>query len=239
MTVQFLQTSYCSHWRGWLLCRAQFLPQPNIILLAKQYDIVLPPQIEKSVAKRQTEYLAGRLLLRQMQQQLGLASMQILPGDDRSPQWPDGQQGSLSHTASDVFAGLSQKTDYRLGLDIELWLSPAQCRELSPMILSSTERDWCVQFLASQSGSLIFTESQLFTLIFAAKEALYKALYPDCRLIMEFSAAAVQLVTANQILMALTCDWSPHWRVGSELWLDYQIEPDLVQVQTEVQSQCG
>jgi enterobactin synthetase component D len=107
------------------------------------------------------------------------------------------------------------------------------------MILSSTERDWCVQFLASQSGSLIFTESQLFTLIFAAKEALYKALYPDCRLIMEFSAAAVLLVTANQILMALTCDWSPHWSVGSELWLDYQIEPDLVQVQTEVQSQCG
>jgi enterobactin synthetase component D len=108
MTVQFLQTQYCRHWQGWLLCRTQFSPQPNIILLAKQYDIVLPPQIEKSVAKRQTEDLAGRVLLRQMQQQLGLTSMQILPGEDRSPQWPDGQQGLLSHTASDIFAGLSQ-----------------------------------------------------------------------------------------------------------------------------------
>lgn len=242
MVMQWFDELQQWQWRGWTLSQAGFgalrraadLPQ-----LAQDHHIVLPASVLQAVPKRQAEYLASRLLLRQLQQQLGLRLAQILPGADRSPCWPADQQGSVSHSGDRVLVGLgnagssTSKSTLRLGVDLEQWLTAAQCAELAPAILSADELRWC-QFENSS-----FSLPQLLTLIFAAKEALYKALYPDCRQIMEFSAARIVALTASQILLQLTQDWSAGWRSGTEIWLDYQIDAYGVQVLTEVSSRSS
>jgi len=224
------------NWHSWLLCRAQFEPQPDPAIQASRQQILLPAEVCRAVPQRQSEYLAGRLLLRQLQLKLGLSTAQILPAADRSPQWPAGQQGSLSHSAGQLLAGLSAKSGYRLGVDLEHWLTLTQYTDLASAILSAAELQWCKQYNLQQQGLTHWSEPKLLTLIFAAKEALFKALYPDCQVIMEFSAAKVLTVTARQILLQLTTDWSMQWCAGSEVWLDYQAETNLVQVVTEVKS---
>jgi len=220
-------------WRDWHMCKAGFAPLlkgMDLCQLAADNAIAWPVQIAQAVPKRQAEYLAARLLLRRLQQQLGLMPVQILPGADRSPCWPAGQQGSVSHSGDLVLVGLGHSAGRRLGVDLEQWLTAAQYQELAPAILSAEEQQWCLR--TNDNMAL----SQLLTLIFAAKEALYKALYPDCRQIMEFSAARVLAITASQILLQLTQDWSADWCAGHEIWLEYQTSPQGVQVLTEVSS---
>jgi enterobactin synthetase component D len=223
-------------WRGWHLCKAGFAPllqTTNLRQLAADYGIEWPVQIGQAVPKRQAEYLAARLLLRRLQHQLGLTPAQILPAIDRSPLWPAGQQGSVSHSGDFVLVGLGNNVGRHLGVDLEQWLTAAQYQELAPAILSAQEQQWCLR----ENSHLSL--SQQLTLIFAAKEALYKALYPDCRQIMEFSAARVLAISASQILLQLTQDWSAGWRAGSEIWLEYQTSPHGVQVLTEVSSRTA
>ncbi len=223
-------------WRNWTVCRARFgalLQATNLQQLAVDYGIELPVQIRQAVPKRQAEYLAARLLLQRLQQQLGLDPLQILPAADRSPIWPVGLQGSVSHSGGSVLVGLGNKAGLRLGVDLEHWLTETQYQELAPAILSMQEQQWC-----QRENSQMALPQQL-TLIFAAKEALYKALYPDCRQIMEFSAARVLAITAGQILLQLTEDWSAGWCAGTEIWLDYQMDAYGVQLLTEVSSRTN
>lgn len=223
-------------WRDWHMCKAGFAPLlkgMDLCQLAADNAIAWPVQIAQAVPKRQAEYLAARLLLRRLQQQLGLMPVQILPGADRSPCWPAGQQGSVSHSGDLVLVGLGHSAGRRLGVDLEQWLTAAQYQELAPAILSADEQQWCLR--TNDNMPL----SQQLTLIFAAKEALYKALYPDCRQIMEFSAARVLAITASQILLQLTQDWSADWCAGNEIWLEYQTNPQGVQVLTEVSSRTA
>lgn len=233
MTVQMFHNLQQWQWRGWHLCKAGFAPLlagMDLHQLAADYAIELPLQIAQAVPKRQAEYLAARLLLRRLQQQLGRTPVQILPGADRSPGWPAGLQGSVSHSDALVLVGLGNSDGRRLGVDLEQWLTAVQYQELAPAILSADEQLWC------QRENSKMPLSQQLTLIFAAKEALYKALYPDCRQIMEFSAARVLAITPAQILLQLTQDWSADWGAGNEIWLDYQMDTNGVQVLTEVSS---
>jgi len=236
MTVHLFHNLQQWQWRSWSLCKAGFAPLlqvPDLPLLAADYSIEWPAQIVQAVPKRQAEYLAARLLLRRLQQQLGLTPAQILPGADRSPLWPAGQQGSVSHSGDSVLVGLGNSVGLRLGVDLEQWLTAAQYQELAPAILSAAEQQWCLRNNDNMASS------QQLTLIFAAKEALYKALYPDCRQIMEFSAARVLAITPSQILLQLTQDWSAEWAAGNEIWLEYQTSPHGVQVLTEVSSRTA
>lgn len=220
-------------WRDWHMCKAGFAPLlkgMDLHQLAADNAIAWPVQIAQAVSKRQAEYLAARVLLRRLQQQLGRTPVQILPGADRSPVWPAGLQGSVSHSDGLVLVGLGNSDGRRLGVDLEQWLTAAQYQELAPAILSAAEQQWCLRDNSNM------TLAQQLTLIFAAKEALYKALYPDCRQIMEFSAARVLATTASQILLQLTQDWSADWCAGNEIWLEYQTSPHGVQVLTEVSS---
>ncbi|MDZ7871495.1 MAG: hypothetical protein U5L02_20265 [Rheinheimera sp.] len=84
-------------WRNWTLCKASFGPllqATNLRQLAVDYGIELPAQIGQSVPKRQAEYLAARLLLRQLQQQLGLrpAQIQLQLTQDWSAGWCAGSE---------------------------------------------------------------------------------------------------------------------------------------------------
>ena len=123
---------------------------------------------------------AARLAARELLAQAGFPewSMPRKPGD--APDWPEGWVGSLSHT--DKFAAAALTSDKQIagiGVDIE----PA---EPLPVEL----RD--VVVIPGDTG---FPEADDLShrVLFCAKEATYKAVYPLDRRFLEFSDVTVNL----------------------------------------------
>jgi 4'-phosphopantetheinyl transferase EntD len=124
--------------------------------------------IEQMAPVRLREYIAGRTAARRAIRQLTGAITPVPRNADRSPRWPAGLCGSLSHTRSYAI-GVVANTEYfdAVGVDIEedfrvgqdLWsqlFTPAELSFLRPMPLSRAE--------------------QTASLLFSAKEAYYKCL---------------------------------------------------------------
>lgn len=136
--------------------------------------------VEGSVPKRQDEFATGRVLARGVLARLGCADTALLPHADRSPCWPAGVTGSISHTdglAIVVAAGLS--TTPGLGVDAEED-TPLE-RELWPLILRDRERT-----LVERTGTSELERRRLAKLIFCIKEAVYKCQYPLTRVMFDF-----------------------------------------------------
>ncbi|MCK8516792.1 4'-phosphopantetheinyl transferase superfamily protein [Methylonatrum kenyense] len=128
--------------------------------------------VEKAVEKRRREFSTGRWLARQGLKRLGIPPQAIPSGAMREPLWPPAMVGSLTHSGlvCAFIGGLSSNYD-SVGLDLEL--SPAPTPELAHLILSRSEPP-------------AYRESNTLRLVFSAKEAVYKCLYPVCRRLFDF-----------------------------------------------------
>ena len=89
------------------------LPQalPGVVLVSSVFDphrladgdfrrchIELPDSIQRSVAKRQTEFLAGRLCAREALRQMDGRHHVPSIGEDRAPVWLEDICGSITHS---------------------------------------------------------------------------------------------------------------------------------------------
>ncbi len=54
--------------------------------------------IAEAVEKRQVEFSTARVLARRALYELGVSPQSLCPNDDRSPRWPAGIIGSITHT---------------------------------------------------------------------------------------------------------------------------------------------
>lgn len=136
-----------------------------------------PGETVAGVAKRQSEFRAGRHAARAALAELGLPGRPIPAGADRAPIWPLGLIGSISHSDRLCLAAVGRGRG--IGVDLE----PAEPLEpqIHRMILSPEDR--------GPGGAVI---SDLETrLIFSAKEAAYKAQYPLSRQLFDFHTLAV------------------------------------------------
>jgi len=130
--------------------------------------------------KRQNEFRHGRHCARQALAELGFAAAAIPKLEDRSPLWPDGVIGSISHTANVAAAVAGNASDYSgLGLDIESaeGLDEATCK----MILRPDE--------------LALHDAHTAKLIFSIKETIYKCIFPLVGTYVDFQEMAVDLDT--------------------------------------------
>lgn len=131
------------------------------------------------VPKRLAEYVAGRRAARAALRKLGVAECAIPSGADRAPVWPTGIVGSISHTDKACLSIVSKDSQYAgLGVDIEL------ATPLTPDIASSI----LVQEDLATCQSMLDA-----TIIFAVKEAVYKAQFPITKLLFGFDALGVSL----------------------------------------------
>lgn len=164
----------------------------------------------KGAAKRQSEFLAGRLCARQALQQLtGNATVPAV-GADRAPCWPSGVVGSISHGDGWAGAIVAQQSDWRgLGLDLERLLSPARARRLQASILTTAELERLAQVPTAQQAWLV-------SLTFSLKESLFKALYP---LVLEqfyfHDAELLSYDPAGFAQLHLLRGLGPGWPAGS------------------------
>jgi enterobactin synthetase component D len=207
-------------------------PLPGTVLLSTRFDPALliaddfqrsavppPASIQRSVAKRQAEFLAGRLCARAALQQLDNLDCVPAIGEDRAPVWPQHISGSITHSSGHAAAIVGHKAQWRgLGMDLENVLSLERAERLAGEILTAAELQRMAMLPREQHALLV-------TLTFSAKESLFKALYPIVQKRFYFEHAEVLEWSENgQVRLRLLTDLSEEWRHGKELVGQFAVE---------------
>ncbi|MCX2889894.1 MULTISPECIES: 4'-phosphopantetheinyl transferase superfamily protein [unclassified Pseudomonas] len=197
-------------------------PLPGAVLVSCAFDPahlsaddfqragVLPSaSLLRSVAKRQAEYLAGRVCARAALQRLD--GRDYVPGthEDRSPIWPAGIHGSITHGKGWAAAVVADENSCQgLGLDQEALLDDERAERLMGEILIPAELE---RLDRRQLGLTV-------TLTFSLKESLFKTLYPLTRQRFYFEHAEVLDWSPQGLArLRLLTDLSPQWRQGAEV----------------------
>lgn len=203
------------------------LPQAlaNTVLISGQFDpqkllegdfqhcLIEPPaSIQRSVAKRQAEFLAGRLCAREAMRQLDGRQHVPLIGDDRAPIWPQDLCGSITHSSGWAAAIVASKQHWQgLGMDVEQLMSSDRASKLAGEILTHAEMQRMTAGPEHQVASCV-------TLTFSLKEALFKALYPIVLKRFYFDDAELLEWSENgSARLKLKIDLSEEWHNGKEL----------------------
>lgn len=159
-------------------------------------NIDIPDDIRRSVPKRQAEYVAGRILARQALASIGLHSAQVSRNEDRSPEFPKGISGSISHTSDQALCAVTSNHAINfLGVDIEDLLCHKTANNLCSHIMNTKE----LKFLNECELSF----KQFATLVFSAKESIYKAIYPYVKEVIGFETSEVIGISENSIQLIL------------------------------------
>ena len=163
------------------------------------------------VAKRQSEYLAGRLCAREALRRLtGRASVPAV-GSDRAPQWPLGISGSITHSDGWAAALVANQVQWRaIGLDVEHLLPSERALRLQGEILTPGERQR-LHGLDEEARAL------RISLTFSFKESLFKALYPLTLTRFYFHDAELLDSDHDSARLRLLIDLNGEWRNGAEL----------------------
>lgn len=202
---------------------------PGTVLLSTRFDpqaltpgdfhravIEPPPSIQRSVAKRQAEFLAGRCCARAAVQQLDGSHCVPAIGEDRAPVWPAHISGSITHSTGRAAAIVAHKAQWRgLGMDLENLIPLERAERLAAEILNPAE----LQRMHAGPREQI---AHLVTLTFSAKESLFKALYPLVQKRFYFEhAQLIEWSASGHARLRLLTDLSTEWRAGSELAVQF------------------
>ncbi|MGE3540284.1 MAG: 4'-phosphopantetheinyl transferase [Candidatus Tectimicrobiota bacterium] len=172
----------------------------------------LPDKLHSAVLKRQVEFLAGRVCAQQALARLTGRPPALIPArEDRAPAWPASIVGAITHTAGYAAALVAPGSAYDgIGIDCEQVMAPEQL----PL-----QRHICVPYeldsLQEQPGA--WPPEALLSLIFSAKESLFKGLYPRVQTYFGFHAARVTAVdfARQTFIIQLVDDLHPAWRTGA------------------------
>ncbi|SEN38954.1 enterobactin synthetase component D [Pseudomonas sp. ok272] len=195
----------------------------NPLLLAsndfQRCQIEPPPSIQRSVAKRQAEFLAGRLCAREALRQLaGVACVPAI-GEDRAPVWPPAICGSITHSTGRAAAIVAHQAQWSgLGMDLENLLDAKRAERLAGEILTPGE----LKRMAAGSREQL---ALWVTLTFSVKESLFKALYPIVHKRFYFEHAEVLAWSdTGHVRLRLLTDLSNEWGHGSELDAQFAVK---------------
>ncbi|EPJ48937.1 MAG: hypothetical protein OFPII_03740 [Osedax symbiont Rs1] len=149
----------------------------------------------------------------------GQNNVQVMIGEGRSPVWPEGVRGSITHTDDRACAivGVSDQYQY-IGVDCEKIISAETAVEIVQVILNSTER----RRINKRTEEFAF----LVTLVFSAKEAIFKALYPHVKKYFDFYAVElIQLcLKSDFIIFKLQKSLTPSLQKGMKFQLYFTFD---------------
>lgn len=160
------------------------------------YGITLPENLGRAVIKRQSEYLAGRLCAQAVLKTYAMEKFQVMNGADRAPIWPENIKASISHAKGIAVAMATNDPQVKgVGIDIEYLMHNKQELELQSSILNPDEIKIFVKFAMLHAHPL--------SIIFSAKESLYKALYPSVKAFFSFDAASLISFDENKLTFTI------------------------------------
>lgn len=183
-----------------------------------------PAYLRQAVKKRKTEFYAVRLLAQLMLSKHFSITTSVTSLSEKLPQWPEGIQGSISHTQNQAVVVMSSLSNY-LGIDIEHWIDQDFAAQSVHLILNPQElRLW--QIVTGQQLSLV----QFLTLSFSMKESLYKAVYQQVQQYIDFLDA--EITEIDWLQQKLSLQFSPSLQQRFALKECYQgywrIEPQYI-----------
>ncbi|WP_203990774.1 4'-phosphopantetheinyl transferase family protein [Micromonospora lutea] len=138
---------------------------------------------DRAVDSRRRDFTAGRVCARRAMAALGLPPVAVPAAPDRSPVWPAGTVGTITHTHGYCAAAVARSDEIRaVGMDAE------QHRELS----AGVRRLICLPDEHEQIARLP-TGVSWPAVIFSAKETVYKVWHPVVGSWLDFHDALVRL----------------------------------------------
>lgn len=150
-----------------------------------------------SVVKRKAEFVAGRYLAQKALIALDADSTVVGIGMNREPLWPAAFVGSISHTNEFAICAVANRNDVRrIGIDIEYYVDLTVAREIVGVVLTESE----YRFV----GTLMNPNLTVLTIIFSAKESLFKALYPELGFFFDFDVADTVVIDFENSTFKLT-----------------------------------
>lgn len=145
------------------------------------------------VAARRAEFAAGRVCARQALRALGVTGIPVPMGPDRRPLWPNGMTGSITHTNSYCAAAVAPVSQVlALGIDAEPHV-PLE-KQVEELVCTQDERN---KIGEPSSGSPHWT-----TILFSAKESVYKLWSPLAGSWLDFHDVEVELYLTEGIFSA-------------------------------------
>jgi enterobactin synthetase component D len=100
-----------------------------------------------------------------------------------APLWPPGFVGSITHTEACAYAAVApQVAGFGVGIDSECVVDELRCRDVLQRACGPAERAW----IGASKDPLLAA-----TLLFCAKESLYKAIHRQARRLVDFDEVAL------------------------------------------------
>lgn len=130
--------------------------------------------VARAIVKRRMEFSAGRMAARSALRAFDLVDIPVPMAEDRTPVWPRGMIGSITHTDTACIAVVARCSDARgLGIDLE---------PLDPLPPETVTEICTLAELQGLSDPPLIAARR----IFSAKEAAYKAQYPLSSTLFDF-----------------------------------------------------
>lgn len=151
--------------------------------------------IRRAVPARRREFATGRECARRALSALGLPAAAIPAGPDRDPCWPPGVVGSITHSAGYCAAALAPADRvYAIGIDAEV-AEPLPA-DILPIVATAAEQRH-LDDLRRSTPDVPWSR-----LLFAAKEAVYKAWFPRSRRWLDFDDVRVRFLAGDSTFIA-------------------------------------
>lgn len=188
--------------------QCEFDPEFYTIEAPRQLGIILPETLHGAVKKRQAEYVAGRYLAKRCLSALGSTESDVGISQHRAPLWPKGMIGSISHSSNKAICVLSQcdLPEQGIGIDIEQCLTDSTATSIKNTIINEAEQALITKHDIDFSTGL--------TVVFSAKESLFKALFPQVRAYFDFLDAEVISMDWENLTFMLKKALTPTLPVG-------------------------
>ncbi|MFT6991247.1 MAG: 4'-phosphopantetheinyl transferase EntD [Paraglaciecola sp.] len=184
--------------------------------------IPFPAQLMHAVKRRQAAYFAGRNCARYALLRLNAETTHVLKGEKQQPLWPNGQNGqklggSITHSGNIALCIAAEQNNMsHLGIDIEQHMTEKVAKEIENTVINKVEKQRLT------AVDLEFAEA--LTLIFSAKETIFKALFYDIGDYFSFDAAELLYLDLDSCIarFSLTTTLTSIWPQGSEIDIHFQ-----------------
>lgn len=145
--------------------------------------------VSHAVTSRQREYIAGRVLARELLCRIGVDADTIASGPKREPLWPSGIVGSISHNELLCAVVVAQNPVVTsVGIDIET--NGRIDRNLWGHLFTDAETEHLLQLEPA-------AQSREATIFFSVKEAFYKYQFPMTQTWVGFKDVSVHQEDAS------------------------------------------
>jgi len=175
----------------------------------------LPDFSDRGVSKRKNEFYSGRWAAAKAISSLTGRADTPQASADRSPSWPQGLVGSISHTSDHAVAVVAYTSDVRrVGVDLESIDAVANVENLGDMIGTEAERKLL----------MALSEHEGLALLFSAKESLYKSLYPKVKTYFDYLDALLVNISGTALELRLQTDLGDAFIEGDTFVVNYLIQ---------------